>query len=197
MFSKFGRRGVAAAGALCLAMVGFSGEASGRTMPMLGPIHAVLGMDKEELKKEAEPAREPTLRELVDQHYGATIRDEQERCLAVAIYHEARGESLDGQLAVAKVVMNRAASPKYPGSWCRVVKQRKQFSFVRNGRFPSVKASSASWAKARAIARIAADNLTANLPEDVLWYHADYVAPKWRHNLKRVNKIGAHIFYRA
>ena len=193
MFSKFGHRGLAAVGALCLGLIGFSGEASGQTMPMLGPIHAVLSMNK----AEAEPKREPSLKELVDEFYGATIRDEQERCVAVAVYHEARGETIAGQLAVAKVIMNRAASDKYPSSWCGVVKQRKQFSFVRNGRLPSVKKTSAAWSKALAITRIAADNSVANLPDDVLWYHADYVAPKWRHNLKRVNKIGAHIFYRA
>jgi N-acetylmuramoyl-L-alanine amidase len=95
------------------------------------------------------------------------------------------------------VVINRAASGRYPTSWCGVVKQKAQFSFVRSGRFPRVDAGCDAWRKAQAIARIAVANASDILPTDVLWYHADYVAPKWRNNLRRVEKIGAHIFYRA
>ena len=62
--------------------------------------------------------------------------DEQTNCLATAVYFEARGESVEGQLAVARVVINRAASGRYPPDWCSVVKQPAQFSFVRHGAFP-------------------------------------------------------------
>jgi hypothetical protein len=129
---------------------------------------------------------------------GVTL-DEQEECIAIAVYHEARGEPLDGQLAVAEVIMNRAASGRYPGSWCQVVKQPWQFSFVhpRTGRIPAVNRDSASWAYAQAITRIAVGNFADALPGDVLWYHADYVAPSWGRRLAKVEKIGAHIFYRA
>jgi len=130
------------------------------------------------------------------QQTGAAL-NEQEECIAVAVYHEARGEPFDGQLAVAEVIMNRAASGRYPGSWCQVVKQPWQFSFVRGGRFPSVNRSSPAWAYAQAITRIAVGNLADALPGDVLWYHADYVAPSWGRRLSKVEKIGAHIFYRA
>ncbi|WP_205481166.1 cell wall hydrolase [Sphingomonas arenae] len=123
--------------------------------------------------------------------------DEELNCVAVAIYHEARGEPFPGQLAVAEVIMNRARSGRYPTTLCGVVKQPWQFSFVRGGRFPAVNASSASWSYAQAIARIAANRLADALPEDVLWYHADYVAPSWGRRLSRVEKIGAHIFYRS
>src|SRR5690606_10560935 len=58
------------------------------------------------------------------------------RCLAQALYFESRGEPLTGQLAVARVVINRSASDLYPGDYCSVVTQRAQFSFVRNGRIP-------------------------------------------------------------
>ncbi|QDP20496.1 cell wall hydrolase [Sphingomonas xanthus] len=107
------------------------------------------------------------------------------------------GEPLEGQLAVANVVINRARSAKYPNSWCGVVKQKAQFSFVRRGHFPRIDVGSEAWAKAQAIARIAALGLTSALPQDVLWYHADYVSPSWGRRLNRVEKIGAHIFYRA
>jgi hypothetical protein len=122
---------------------------------------------------------------------------DQANCIAVAVYHEARGETLEGQLAVAKVIMNRAASGKYPTSWCGVVKQPWQFSFVRNGRFPSVDEGSAAWRKALGVTRLAVANAVQSVPSDCLWYHADYVAPSWGRRLTRVEKIGAHIFYRA
>ena len=127
---------------------------------------------------------------------GAPLTDEA-NCIAVAVYHEARGESLEGQMAVAKVIMNRAASGQYPDSWCGVVKQPAQFSFVRHGRFPSVNESSAAWRRALGVTRLAVANAVPSLSNDVLWYHADYVAPSWGRRLTKVNKIGAHIFYRA
>jgi spore germination cell wall hydrolase CwlJ-like protein len=123
--------------------------------------------------------------------------DEETNCLATAVYFEARGESLEGQLAVAHVVMNRATSGRYPPDWCSVVKQPAQFSFVRHGEFPEADTNSEAWKKAEAIAELAAANIVPSVGTDVLWYHADYVAPAWRHNLQEVEQIGAHIFYRA
>ena len=136
---------------------------------------------------------------LVDRFAAGSPLDEQANCIATAIYHEARGESLDGQLAVAKVIMNRAASGKYPSSWCGVVKQPWQFSFVnpRSGHIPYVDQSSASWRKALGVTRLAVANAVPTLSNDVLWYHADYVAPSWGRRLSFVQKIGTHIFYRA
>ena len=129
---------------------------------------------------------------------GAPLTDEA-NCIAVAVYHEARGESLEGQMAVAKVIMNRAASGKYPSSWCGVVKQPWQFSFVnaRTGYMPSVDQASDAWRKALGVTRLAVANAVSSVPGDCLWYHADYVAPSWGRRLTRVEKIGAHIFYRA
>ncbi len=123
--------------------------------------------------------------------------DEETNCLATAVYFEARGESLEGQLAVARVVMNRASSGRYPPDWCGVVKQPAQFSFVRHGEFPYIDPNSPAWQKAEAIAELAASNVVPSISSDVLWYHADYVAPAWRHSLQEVQQIGAHIFYRA
>ena len=137
---------------------------------------------------------------LVDRYAdnGADL-DEQSNCIAVAVYHEARGESVEGQLAVARVIMNRAASGKYPPSWCATVKQPWQFSFVnpRTGQFPYTNTNSDAWRRAVAITRLATSNVVPTLATDVLWYHADYVAPSWGRRLSRVDKIGAHIFYRA
>ena len=135
---------------------------------------------------------------LVDKFATAAQLDPETTCLATAVYFEARGESVEGQLAVARVVMNRAASGKYPPDWCSVIKQPAQFSFVlRNGDFPQVDTGCAAWAKAQAIAELAEANIVPSVGPGVLWYHADYVAPSWGSRLNMVEKIGAHIFYRA
>ena len=136
---------------------------------------------------------------LVDRFASGAPLDEQAQCIAIAVYHEARGESLEGQLAVARVIMNRAASGKYPTSWCGTVKQPWQFSFVnpKTGDYPLIDEASASWKKALGITRLAVSNAVPSLENDVLWYHATYVAPSWGKRLSRVQKIGTHIFYRA
>jgi spore germination cell wall hydrolase CwlJ-like protein len=62
---------------------------------------------------------------------------------------------------------------------------------------PSVDQTSASWRKALGVTRLAVANAVQSVPKDCLWYHADYVAPSWGRRLTRVEKIGAHIFYRS
>ena len=133
---------------------------------------------------------------LADRYGAAANLDQETNCLATAVYFEARGESLEGQLAVARVVMNRAASGKYPPSWCATIKQPAQFSFVRHGEFPAVDTACDAWRKAEGIARLAAANVVPSV-DRVLWYHADYVAPSWGRRLSMAQKIGQHIFYRA
>jgi spore germination cell wall hydrolase CwlJ-like protein len=134
---------------------------------------------------------------MVDAQGNGPALDAEATCLATAVYFESMGEPLEGQLAVAQVVINRTKSGRYPTSLCGVVRQKAQFSFVRGGQFPRINAACQAWRKAQAIARIAAASLAQVLPADVLWYHADYVAPSWGRRLARVDKIGAHIFYRA
>lgn len=136
---------------------------------------------------------------LVDRFSAGAPLDEEAKWIAVAVYHEARGESLDGQLAVARVIMNRAASGKYPSTWSGVVKQPWQFSFVnpRTGQYPSIDESSAAWRRALGITRLAINNAVPSVSTDVLWYHATYVAPSWGRRLTFAQKIGTHIFYRA
>ena len=146
------------------------------------------------------PAPKPVVQPLsvmVEAHGDGPALDAEATCLATAVYFESMGEPLEGQLAVAQVVINRAKSGRYPASWCGVVKQKAQFSFVRRGQFPRIDAGCNAWRKAQAIARIASSAMAQVLPSDVLWYHADYVAPSWGRRLARVEKIGAHIFYRA
>ena len=143
----------------------------------------------------APPAVKASLRELVETYvdYGGYDRDLE--CLANAVYFEARSESLEGQLAVAEVVLNRAASGRYPPSICAVVVQPAQFSFIQRGQFPRADRGSRAWHKAVAIAEIARKNMVDQVPPNVLWYHADYVSPSWGRRLTRVTQIGTHIFY--
>lgn len=140
------------------------------------------------------PVQPQPLEQLVAGYTGFETLDPEHDCLARAIYYEARGEPLEGQLAVANVVLNRAASGRYPASLCEVVRQPAQFSFVRRGRIPAAP-HDASWARAVGIASVAAQRFASGLTPNVLWYHADYVAPSWGRRLTRVAKIGAHIFY--
>jgi hypothetical protein len=121
--------------------------------------------------------------------------DEERLCLAKAVYFEARSESLEGQLAVAEVVLNRAASGRYPPTLCGVVTQPAQFSFIRAGRFPTPDTTSDCWHKALAIAEIASKRMASQVGRDVLWYHATYVSPSWGRAKNRAARIGTHIFY--
>ncbi len=151
------------------------------------------------LPGDAEPAdasRAPaaSLAELVsDMPVDETLSDEM-RCLAGAIYFESRGEPLAGQLAVGDVVVNRAESGRFPSTYCGVVYQPAQFSFVRGGRMPAIDKSSSAWRNAKAIALIAHENLWDSPAEDALFFHAKYVKPRWR--LTRVAQISSHVFYR-
>lgn len=174
-------------------------EALAQSVQSLPVVNAVWQQNIEEQVADAATEAETpkTLNELVDEQMDGEALDAEARCLATAVYFEARSETLEGQLAVAEVVMNRAASPRYPSSWCRVVKQYKQFSFVKGGRFPKIATSSDAWANAKAIARVAISGAHDVLEDDVLWYHANYVKPKWRHKLQRAARVGVHVFYRA
>lgn len=136
-----------------------------------------------------------SLSELVGEHASAATTDAEHECLAGAVYFEAKGEPLGGQLAVAEVILNRADSGRFPASICGVVKQRGQFSFVRGGRFPPIARASAAWRKAVAVAHIARRELADGAAPRALFFHATYVAPRWR-GLARVATIGNHVFYR-
>ena len=135
------------------------------------------------------------LDDLVVAHAGTTTDGREQDCLAKAVYFEARGETVEGQLAVAEVVINRAGSGRYPADLCSVITQPWQFSFIRKGRFPAPDMGSDAWRKAVAVAKIAQGQLADRLPSNVLWYHAEYVAPSWGKRLTRQAKIGLHIFY--
>ena len=116
-------------------------------------------------------------------------------CLATGIYFESKSEPLAGQLAVGKVIANRAKSGgRFPESYCGVLFQRGQFSFVRGRSLPSVPRSSKQWQTAVAMAQIVDQGLHDSAVGKALFFHARYVSPGWR--MKRVASIGNHVFYR-
>lgn len=115
-------------------------------------------------------------------------------CLAGATYFEAKGEPLEGQLAVAEVILNRTRSGRYPSSICGVVHQPGQFSFVKGGRMPAINRDSRAWREAVAIAQIAEDALWESSASEAMAFHARRLSPGWR--MKRVTTIGNHVFYR-
>ena len=118
------------------------------------------------------------------------------KCLAQAVYFEARGEPLSGQLAVARVVINRTASGLYPSDYCSVVTQRAQFSFVKGGRIPQADETSRAWLRAKAIAQIAHQDLWECEADDALYFHATYVNPRWARRKTQLARIDTHVFYR-
>lgn len=115
-------------------------------------------------------------------------------CLAGAIYFESKGESLPGQLAVGRVIIARSKSGRFPDSYCGVVFQRSQFSFVRGHAMPGIDRRSRGWQNAAAIAQIAHAGSWRSPAEGALFFHAARVSPGWR--LARVARIDNHIFYR-
>ena len=144
----------------------------------------------------AKPARRSgDLASLVAQFRSSEPGSRELECLAVGIYFESKSEPLAGQLAVGEVIANRANSNgRFPSSYCGVLFQRSQFSFIRGRALPSVPRSSRQWSTAVAIAKIVDQDLKASGAPEALFFHARRVSPGWK--LKRVASIGNHIFYR-
>lgn len=133
----------------------------------------------------------------------AVQTEEQQACLARGIYFEARGEPVEGQAAVAQVILNRVKNPAYPSSVCGVVYQNKkwrnrcQFSFACDGLRDSIKSQN-SWKTAQRVAKeVSTGEIWLEEVGDSTHYHATYVRPRWARSMKKVDKIGRHIFYRT
>lgn len=136
------------------------------------------------------PALRPTLAAMVADRAGDTTADAQLHCLARAVFFESRGEPLEGQLAVAQVILNRAESGRYPASVCGVIRQRGQFTFDHS-RAPAGR----DWRIAEAIARIAVADHWREVVPAAMSFHATRVSPGWPPR-RRVGAIGNHVFYR-
>jgi spore germination cell wall hydrolase CwlJ-like protein len=121
--------------------------------------------------------------------------------LAEATYFEARGEPVEGQFAVAEVVLNRVDSPKFPNSICKVVRQgtgRKhacQFSYNCDGKLEYI-ANGSAYDQAKRVARVSMDRKTRPLTKGATFYHATFVSPSWARSFQHVATIGVHKFYK-
>jgi spore germination cell wall hydrolase CwlJ-like protein len=123
-------------------------------------------------------------------------------CLATAVYFEARGESLKGQKAVAEVIMRRTRQPGRPKTVCGVVYEGSwrstgcQFSFTCDG-FSDVVRDGSAWARARrAASAVLRSGGRGRFSRGATHYHANYVTPYWASSMRRVARIGTHVFYR-
>ena len=131
-------------------------------------------------------------------------------CLALNTYHEAKNQSMIGQVATAQVVMNRVADSRYPNTVCEVVKQgpkykgsdvpvrhKCQFSWFCDGKSDEPKRDSKEWFKAQDYARIVlSGRIALDVTEGATHYHATYVRPAWAKTKTRTTRIEKHIFYR-
>lgn len=142
------------------------------------------------------PTEAGSLPELVGMIDTAAPMSEEMRCLAGAVYFEARGEPLAGQLAVAQVIINRTEDGRFPRSYCGVVAQPGQFSFMRGRRMPAIREGSAAWERAVAVAHIADKGLWESEAGRAVFFHARYVKPGWTRSKTRLAQIDTHIFYR-
>jgi spore germination cell wall hydrolase CwlJ-like protein len=138
------------------------------------------------------PAPSPTLAQLVARGSSATTDSAEHRCLARAVYAEAKSEPILGQLAVAQVILNRTrAGGRFPNSVCGVVTQPGQFADLRH---LAIDYGAATWKQTVGIARVALSNQWRQVTANALYFHATYAAPAWP--FTRVGSIGRHIFYR-
>ena len=157
---------------------------------------AVLAGDDDAVAGSAEtaaPAPE-SLRSLVDAIVALPSIEltDDVKCLATAVYFESKGEPIEGQLAVAQVIMNRVHSGRYPADTCGVTHQAGQFSFLHDGRADRVD-DGRMWRVAQAVAVIAVTGNWREVVGDATAFHATRVSPKWA--MKKVSRIGNHIFY--
>ena len=131
-------------------------------------------------------------------------------CLALNPYHEAKNQSMIGQVATAQVVMNRVADSRYPNTVCEVVKQgpkykgsdvpvrhKCQFSWFCDGKSDEPRRDSKEWRMAQEYARIVlSGRIVLDVTEGATHYHATYVKPSWAKTKTRTTRIESHIFYR-
>jgi|TARA_B100001094_G_C18134703_1_gene774355 spore germination cell wall hydrolase CwlJ-like protein len=143
------------------------------------------------------------------------VISQDEHCMALNIYHEARSDSLAGKFAVADVVLNRVRDDRYPKTICGVIYQgdhkpswkdssqlvpvrnRCQFSWYCDGK-NDTPLDADSWNEAVLISsQIIKNGKHRGLTESATHYHADWIEPYWAPTLQQVGTIGSHIFYRA
>ena len=166
-------------------------------MPGLTPDQARLINAAIPFSAEASPAARPFVlpaSDLIDQTRALD-------CLTAAVYYEAASEPLEGQQAVAQVVLNRLRHPAFPKTVCGVVFEGSnlstgcQFTFTCDGSLARAPQADA-WLRARRVAAAALGGFVMRAVGDATHYHAEYVVPYWATTLVKISKVGSQIFYR-
>jgi hypothetical protein len=138
-----------------------------------------------------------------DRSQDVRTRTQALNCLTNNVYHEARGEPIDGQYAVAEVTMNRVASKHYPNTVCEVVHQAN-FDVIRKRNVSAFSWTELDltapvdrkiWNRAWQIAEEVFDDRAHHRVEGALFYHSKYIRPRWSRRKRHIAKIGRHIFY--
>ncbi|MEO6091498.1 MAG: cell wall hydrolase [Novosphingobium sp.] len=160
--------------------------------PVVQPLPSVEQAPEAAPEATDEPAG--SLAQLVAAHGEPEALSPEMQCLAGAIYFESKGQTLAGQLAVGRVIIDRTKSGRFPESYCGVVFQRSQFSFVRGRSMPPIARNSFAWQQAVAIAQIADAGSWKSPCEGALYFHAARVSPNW--HMTRIARVDDHIFYR-
>lgn len=150
------------------------------------------GLASDELA-ESDVVAYPTLAAAVAAQSTHDGDDKAIQCLAGAIFYEAKGEPLSGQLAVADVIINRSKSGRFPSDLCDVVTQRGQFGFVRGGRIPNINEDSRYYRTAVAVAKVALAEAWDGQAERALYFNRGRAPAS---GLTKVASIGNHIFWR-
>jgi len=115
------------------------------------------------------------------------------QCLSEALYFEARGEGVQGQRAVAEVILNRVDHPRFPQTVCGVVHQRGQFTYNKNARIRE----KGTFARVQKVAMAALAGAPRTLTHGATYFHTPAVRPSWSRRFERTARIGRHIFYRS
>lgn len=165
----------------------------------LGKASAATAPDTAESRVKAAPKVEFT-RSWIDAQPQAS-GDENWKCLAEALYFEARGETVKGQFAVAEVILNRVDSTRFPQSICGVINQgtgkryQCQFTYTCDGRAEVISEKDA-YQRVAKVARYSIDGAAGDLTNGATHYHTTNVRPKWSRVYTHTTSIGVHVFYR-
>ncbi|WP_292939109.1 MULTISPECIES: cell wall hydrolase [unclassified Novosphingobium] len=173
---------------------GFNAPAAIATTFISQPVIQTIAQEQVDTAEPQDAITASSLADLVENTQApATLSNELE-CLAGAIFFEAKGESLAGQLAVGRVIVARSQSGRFPASYCGVVYQPSQFSFIRGRSMPAINRSGHQWQNALRVAVVADQGTWKSPVEGAMFFHAAHVSPRW--GKSRMAKIDGHIFYR-
>jgi spore germination cell wall hydrolase CwlJ-like protein len=173
---------------------GFNAPAAIATTFISQPVIQTIAQEQVDTAEPQDAITASSLADLVENTPAPAALSNELECLAGAIFFEAKGESLAGQLAVGRVIVARSQSGRFPASYCGVVYQPSQFSFIRGRSMPAINRSGHQWQNAVRVAVIADQGTWKSPVEGAMFFHAAHVSPRW--GKARMAKIDGHIFYR-